>query len=224
MTWAEHFESLPNQDSDADPILYKVPELPPIRNLSQPPTFLEILTAVRSLKINKSPGTAKIPAELLKQGGYLCTRTLPQYNTKVWNDENIPQQWRDANIVTIYQNKDDKTICGNRKGISLHAVTEKVLAKVMLQRLINHITETMLPESQCGFRKYKSMVDMILPARQLQEKCREQHQDLFMAFVDLSKNFDTAQRQLLLDVLLNFECPHKICHRPPPVSRWNYGE
>src|SRR4029434_9038004 len=35
---------------------------------------------------------------------------------KVWADENIPQQWRDAKIVTIYKNKGDKTICGNHRG------------------------------------------------------------------------------------------------------------
>lgn len=101
--WAEHFNTLLNQDSDADyTILNELPEFPPIDNLSQPPTFLEVLSAVRSLKDNKSPGSDNIPAELLKQGGYLCTRTLHHYITKAWADESIPQQWRDASIVTIY--------------------------------------------------------------------------------------------------------------------------
>ncbi len=69
-----------------------------------------------------------------------------------------------------------------------------VLAKVMLQRLINNITESMLPESQCGFRKNRSTIDMIFTARKLQKKCCEQCQDMFMAFVNLSKPFDTGQR------------------------------
>ncbi len=51
---------------------------------------------------------------------------------------------------------------------------------------------------------------MIFTARQLQEKCREQHQDMFMAFVDLSKAFATVQRELLWDVLLRFGCPNKF--------------
>ena len=114
-----------------------------------------------------------IPAELLKQGCYLCTRALHRHITKVWADENIPQQWRDAKIVTIYKNKGDKTIGGNHRGISLLAVAGKVLAKVLLQRLLNNITESLLPESQCGFRKNRSTVDMVFTARQLQEKCRD---------------------------------------------------
>ncbi len=132
-----------------------------------------------------------------------------RYITQAWTDENIPQQWRDANIAVIYKNKGDKAICSNSRGISLLAVGGKVLAKVKPQRLINNITESKLPKSQCGFRKNRSTIDMIFTARQLQEKCREQHQDMFMAFVDLSKAFDTVQRELLWDVLLRFGCPNK---------------
>ncbi len=137
-------------------------------------------------------------------------RTLYQYITQAWTDENIPQQWRDANIAVIYKNKGDKAICSKSRGISLLSVGGKFLAKVMLQRLINNITESMLPESQCGFRKNRSTIYMIFTARQLQEKSWEQHQDMFMAFVDLSKAVDTVQRELLWDVLLGFGCPNKF--------------
>lgn len=54
------------------------------------------------------------------------------------------------------------------------------------------------------------MVNMVFTAQQLQEKCREQHQNLFMAFVDLSKALDTVQRDLLWDILLRFGCPNKF--------------
>ncbi|KAI4807948.1 hypothetical protein KUCAC02_027720, partial [Chaenocephalus aceratus] len=124
LRWAEHFGTLLNQDSDADPtVLDDLPTLPPMHNLDQPPTFLEVQSAIRSLKNNKSPGNDNISAELLKQGGYLCTRALHKYITEVWADEIVPQQWRDANVVTIYKNKGDKAVCGNSRGISLLAVT-----------------------------------------------------------------------------------------------------
>ncbi len=74
-----------------------------------------------------------------------------------------------------YKNKGDKAIS---RGISLLSVAGKVLAKVLLQRLISNITESMLPESQHGFRKNRSTANMIFTAWQLQKKCREQHQDL----------------------------------------------
>ena len=41
----------------------------------------------------------------------------------------------------------------------------------------------------------------------LQEKCRKQHQDLYIAFVDLTKAFDMVNRDLLWNILRKFGCP-----------------
>ena len=77
----------------------------------------------------------------------------------------------------------------------------------MLTRLLEHVVDLVLPESQCGFRRGRSTIDMIFVARQLQEKCREQHQDLYLAFVDLTKALDTVNRDLLWNNLRKFGCP-----------------
>ena len=77
----------------------------------------------------------------------------------------------------------------------------------MLTRLLEHVVDLVLPESQCGFRLGRRTIDMICAARQLQEKCREQHQDLCLAFVDLTKAFDTVNRELLWSILRKFGCP-----------------
>lgn len=52
-------------------------------------------------------------------------------------------------------------------------------------------------------------MDMIFIARQLQEKCREQNQSLYMAFIDLTKAFDSVRRQALWLVLANIGSPNK---------------
>ncbi|XP_029634968.1 uncharacterized protein LOC115210504 [Octopus sinensis] len=51
---------------------------------------------------------------------------------------------------------------------------------------------------------------MIFTLRQLQEKCREQHQPLYLAFIDLSKAFDRVSRELLWDILAQYGCPDKF--------------
>ena len=66
------------------------------------------------------------------------------------------------------------------------------MAKIMLTRLLEHVVDLFLPESQCRFRRGRSTIDMIFVARQLKEKCCEQHLDIYMAFVDLTKVFDTV--------------------------------
>ena len=76
----------------------------------------------------------------------------------------------------------------------------------MLTRLLEHLVDLVLPEFQCGFRCGRSTIDMIFVARQLQVRC-EQHHDLYMAFVDLTKAFDAVNRDLLWNILRIFGCP-----------------
>ena len=59
----------------------------------------------------------------------------------------LPQQWKDATIVAIFKKKGDKSVCGNYRGISLLSVAGKILAHVMLARLLEHVAEMVLPDS-----------------------------------------------------------------------------
>jgi len=48
---------------------------------------------------------------------------------------------------------------------------------------------------------------MVFVVRLLQDKCRGQYRDLSIAFIDLTKAFDTVNRDLLWRVLRKFGCP-----------------
>ena len=48
---------------------------------------------------------------------------------------------------------------------------------------------------------------MIFVARQIQEKCWEQNQELFTAFIDLTKAFDSINHEALWKILSRFGCP-----------------
>ena len=101
-----------------------------------------------------------------------------------------------------YKKKGDKAIYGNSRSVSLLSVASKLLARVMLNGLLTYVVDTNVLESHCGFRQARSTTDTIFVARLFQEKCREQHRDLFIAFIDLTKAFDTVNR-----VLGKFGCP-----------------
>ena len=56
----------------------------------------------------------------------------------------------------------------------------------------------------------RGTIDMVFAARQLQEKSMEQHQDLYMTFVDLTKVFDTVSREGLWKIMSKFGCPDRF--------------
>ena len=59
------------------------------------------------------------------------------------------------------------------------------------------MVERVYPESQCGFRAGRSIIDVDFSLHQLQEKCREQRIPLYIAFIDLVEAFDLVSRDNL---------------------------
>lgn len=158
------------------------------------------------MRNNKATGPDGIPAEILKAGGANLHQHMYVLIKKIWDLEMIPLDLRDALIVILFK-KGDKADCGNYRGISLLSTTGKIIACIILKRLLP-LSEQILPES-CGFRPARGTTDMIFTARQLKEKCKEQKHPLYMAFIDLTKVFDSVNCQGLWTILCKCECPGK---------------
>ena len=200
--WAEHFSALLNGGIDPDnTILSDIPQADIVHHLDVTPNIDEVDDAIRTMRNRKSPGGDGLPAEIYKYGGPSMLRSLYGIICAVWSTGTIPQDWKDSLIITLHKNKGDRADCGNSRGISLLSVASKILAKILLKRLIKHVTENLMPETQCGFRQNRSTSDMIFVARQTLEKCREQYKDLHVCFVDLPKAFDTVDRPMLWEIL-----------------------
>ena len=121
----------------------------------------------------------------------------------------MPQDMRDANIVTLYKNKGERSDCNRYRGISLLSIVGKAFACVALKKL-QSLAEQVYPESQCGFRAKRSTIDIIFSLRQLQEKCREQRLPLYITFIDLTKAFDLVSRSSLFRLFQRIGCPPKL--------------
>lgn len=64
--------------------------------------------------------------------------------------------------------------------------------RVLLNRLIDHLEQSLLPKTQCGFHKERGTVYMFFAACQLKDKCQEQNCELYTIFVYLTEAFDTV--------------------------------
>lgn len=126
--------------------------------------------------------------------------------------EEISEEMGDAILVNIFK-KGTKSVCGNYHGTSLFMPVGKVAARILLNHLLPY-AETVLPETQSGFRLGRGTLDMTFSARQLQEKSKEQHQTLYMAFFNLITAFNFVNREVLWRIFQRIRCLQKFVSIP----------
>nr|VZI52010.1 unnamed protein product [Spirometra erinaceieuropaei] len=165
---------------------------------------------MQQLSSGNAPGSDAIPAEVYKHGGPHLTDHLTALFQEMWRQGEVPQDFKDATIVHLYKRKGNRQVCDNHRGISLLNIVGKIFARILLDRLNDHLEQGLLPESQCGFRRHRGTTDMIFAARQLQEKCQEMRTHLYSTFVDLTKAFDTVNREGLRKTMQKFGCPERF--------------
>ena len=208
--WVEHYSDLySRQNTVTESALDAVECLPIMEELDSEPTTEELSKAIDNLSAGKAPGIDGIPPDLLKHCKTALLAPLHEVLCKCWQEGKVPQDMRDAKIITLYKNKGERSDCNNYRGISLLSIVGKVYARVILGRL-QKLADRIYPESQCGFRAKRSTVDMIFSIRQLQEKCKEQNMPLYVAFIDLTKAFDLVSREGLFKILPKVGCPPKL--------------
>ena len=145
--WAEHFSAVLNRPADINAeAIARLPQVETNTDLDRPPSEEEVKKAIKQLSTGKAPGADAIPAEVYKHCGDMLLRKLTYLFCRMWDEEVIPQQLKDASIIRLYK-KGNRHLCDNYRGISLLAIAGKILARLLLNRLIVHLEHGLLPES-----------------------------------------------------------------------------
>nr|VZI38386.1 unnamed protein product [Spirometra erinaceieuropaei] len=209
--WAEHFRGVLNRPSViSDAAIDRLLQVETNVDLDLPPSLQETIRTLQQLSSGKAPGSDAIPAEVYKHGGPQLMDHLTALFQEMWRQGEVLQDFKDATIVHLYKRKGNRQVYDNHRGISLLNIAGKIFARILLNRLNNHLEQGLLPESQCGFRHHRGTTDMIFAARQLQEKCQEMRTHLYSTFVDLTKAFDTVNREGLWKIMQKFSCPERF--------------
>jgi len=90
--------------------------------------------------------------------------------------------------------------------MSLLSNTYTILSSTLLSRLTPY-TEEIIGVHQCGFRSNRSTTDHIFCIRQILEKKWECNQAGHQLFIDSNKSYDSARREDLYNILIEFEIP-----------------
>lgn len=93
--------------------LGNIPSLSPIDCLDDTPTFVEIESAINGLNLTKASSIDYLLAEILRYSGWSLKTHIHPFSCRAWTSHSIPQQWKEVNIVAIYNIKGDREVGGN---------------------------------------------------------------------------------------------------------------
>ena len=119
---------------------------------------------------------------------------------KIWEMEVIPEDWKNAVIHPLHK-KGDRADPNNYRGISITPVTYKTLSKALQKRLVEQV-DHQLGEYKAGFRRGRSCVDQIWSLKRVLEN--HLSKDLVVVFVDFKKAYDSVDREVLFNILVEF--------------------
>ena len=125
-------------------VIADIPQRPIIAALDGCPTIAETEKAIEQLQSGKAPGPYGIPPEAYKLGGHPLTKHLVDLFQLYWENGKPPQNFKDPNIIHLNKNKGEKSVWDNHRGISFLRIAGKILAHVLLNRIIAHLLDSVI--------------------------------------------------------------------------------
>ena len=142
-------------------------------DLCIPITMEELEKELQETRRGKASCLDGILQEILKLGGpKLKACLLSLYNT-CWQRQTLPQDFKDALIITIHKRKGDRRNCDNHHGLSLLSIAGKVLAEIMLNRLIYNEVKLRCNLEQITFIKQVKHIFML---KEIDAMCYEKQE------------------------------------------------
>ena len=165
------------------------------------PEFLEdeIVKIIKNLKSEKMPGLDGIKNEILKFSIESIKKPLTSLFNNILSTQIIPSQWKYSNIIIIFKKGDPHDI-KNYRPITLTSNIGKMFMKLLNNRLEKILDEAQPPE-QAGFRRGYSTCEHLHSINIIIEKAKEYKFDIYLAFIDFEKAFDSVHQEYIFQAL-----------------------
>ena len=134
------------------------------------------------MKNGKVTGIDSITVKMLKADVDTTTNVLQALFKKIWDQEEIPDDWGKSLIVKLPK-KGDLTACRNWRGITLIPTAAKVVGKMIITRIRDGINQQLRGE-QAGYRSDRSTTEHIFVLRYIIEQVIVWSSCLYLCFVD----------------------------------------
>ena len=195
-----------SDDASESPNFNLTPDIENSNELNQPITESEIVSAVKSLKNNKSPGLDNIVNEHIKSTLHIMLPIYIKLFNLVFDSGIIPESWTCGVIKPMYKNKGSPEDPSNYRPITLLSCIGKLFTAIINNRL-KSFTEKhdLIGWAQSGFRKGYSTTENVFVLKCLMDMMQASKKRLYCCFVDFKQAFDTVWRVGLWEKLFNIE-------------------
>ena len=189
-------------EADTSEISFSTENKNPFEELNAPFSESELKNALKNLKNNKSNGPDELLNEQIKTSFSKMKGTFLKLFNLILNTGCFPESWAEGLIVPIYKMKGSKNDPNNYRGITLLSCLSKFF-NICLNNRLKIISEKILSAIQAGFRPGFSTMDHIFTLLCILTLYERLQKNLFIAFIDYQKAFDTVWRAGLWLKLIN---------------------
>ena len=183
--WAEHYEKLLNFEFDWDPD--HLSNTTPLEGLPIQITIDMVKKTISKMKLDKAAGPSGTVVEMIKAASDTGATMISDLATAIIRHGKVPTDWERSFIVCLYKGKGGALDRGNYQGLKLTEQAIKILQGIV-EGLVRQVVS--IDKSQFGLVPGRGTTDAIFLVWQLQEKYPEENKRLYMACVDLEKEFD----------------------------------
>jgi hypothetical protein len=157
-----------------------------------------VLQGVLNLKPDKACGPDKVSPKLLKNAGRALIPSLLSLYTSSAKSNSVPDQWKNANISSLYK-KDDETEKSNYRPISLLCVPGKLMETCVSSTITTHLEDHELSHShQWAYKKGHSTELLLVKMTEEWRRALDDNLVVGVVFVDFRKAFDSISHPVLL--------------------------
>ena len=159
----------------------------------------EIINIINTFDINKATGPHSIPSNILDLIKYIIAEPLALIINLSFETGIFIENLKIAKTIPIYKDAGNKLNCCNYRPISLLSNINKIIEKLMYNRLHNFLLKyNCIYDLQFGFRKGHSTIHALLHLTEDIRKTLDNNSFAVGIFVDLQKAFDTVDHNILL--------------------------
>jgi exonuclease III len=176
-------------------------------DVNGPILWSEIRSIIAKFVNGKAPGIDGIPPEWFK--GCLShvdeekptspmARVLHKLVERIWVEQQIPDLWRVAKVISIPKSG-DRTLVDNYRGISLIAVGLKVLCAILARRISSQLEiSSRFPCCQAANRTREEAVAQATALYEILMRRKNAGLLTYVCFIDFRKAFDTVPHGAML--------------------------